>query len=182
MRHLAVALALSLALPALARDVAGVQVPDAATVGGTSLTLNGAGLRTRFFVKVYVGALYLERLSSDPAAIVAADAPWKVSLTLKRDVDQAAIMGAFKEGFEKNSRADLPALLPSLDRVGAILKDLKTGEVVAFAYVPGTGTTASAPGGATVTIEGKPFADAMLRIWLGNDPVDGDLKKAMLGK
>jgi hypothetical protein len=182
MRHLVALLALALALPASAREVAGVQVPDSVTVGGKTLALNGAGIRSKFFVKVYVGALYLEQRSSDPAAIVAADAPWKVSLTLKREADKKAILGGFKEGFEKNSSADLPKLLPALDRVDAIMKDLRPGDVVEFTYLPGAGCTVNAPGGGTVTIEGKTFADGMLRIWLGEKPADGDLKSGMLGK
>lgn len=182
MRHLVAILALSLALPALALEVAGVQIPDTATVGGKTLTLNGAGLRSKFFVKVYVGALYLEQRSADPAAIVAADAAWKVSMTFKREVEKEKILGAFKEGFENNSRADLAKVLPGLARIDAIMKDLKTGDVLEIAYLPGAGSTVTAPGGASVTIEGKVFADALLRNWLGDKPADGDLKKGMLGK
>jgi len=182
MRHLAVLLALCLSLPALAREVAGVQVPESVTAGGKPLALNGAGLRSKFFVKVYVGALYLEKRSSDPAAIVAADAAWQVVMTFKRDVDKASILGAFKDGFENNSKADAPTLIPSLARIDAVMKDLKTGDVLVIGYLPGVGSTVTAPGGGTVTIEGKPLADALLRNWLGEKPADGDLKKAMLGK
>jgi hypothetical protein len=182
MRQLIAVLALSLALPALALEVAGVQVPDTTTVGGKTLALNGAGLRSKFFVKVYVGALYLEQRSSDPAAIVAADAAWKVSMTFKRGVDKKDVLGAFKDGFENNSRADLDKVVPGLARIDAIMKDLKTGEVLEIAYLPGAGSTVTAPGGASVTIEGKTFADALLRNWLGDKPADGDLKKGMLGK
>jgi hypothetical protein len=182
MRTLAAVLALSLAIPALAREVAGVQVPDSTTVGGKTLVLNGAGLRTKVFFKVYVAALYLEQRTTDAVAIVAGDVAWKVTMTLKRDLDKESILTAFKEGFEKNSGAELPRLLPGLDRIGTILKDTKTGEVAEFAYQPGAGLTATAPGGATVTIEGKPFADAMLRIWLGEKPVQDSLKGELLGK
>jgi len=182
MRPLFAVLALSLALPALAKDVAGVAVPDSVSVGGQTLVLNGAGIRTKFFVKVYVAALYLEKRSSDPVAIVAADAPWKVSLTLKREADKKAILGGFKEGFENNSRADLPKLLADLDRVDAVMKDLKPGDVVEFTYLPGAGCTVTAAGGGTVTIEGKIFAAGMLRIWLGDEPAQGGLKSELLGK
>ncbi len=182
MRTLAAVLALSLSLPVLARDVAGVQVPDSVTVGGKALLLNGAGLRSKLFIKVYVGALYLEQRSSDPAAIVAADAAWQVAMTFKRDVDKASVLGAFKDGFENNSKADAPKLVPALARIDAVMKDLKSGDVLVIAYAPGAGSTITAPGGGTVTIEGKPFADALLRNWLGEKPADGDLKSGMLGK
>ena len=181
MRLAAAALALSLSLPALAREKDGVQVPETADLGGAALVLNGAGLRSKLFIKVYVGALYLPQKSGDAAAIVAADAPWLVNLTFKRDVDKKAILGAFKEGFEKNSAADLPKLLPALARLEAGLKDLRTGELLAFAYQPGAGTTVTAPGVAPVVLEGQATAAALLRNWIGEHPADGDLKKGMLG-
>ncbi len=182
MRTLAALLALTLCLPALAKEVAGVQVADSVTAGGKTLALNGAGLRSKLFIKVYVGALYLEQRSSDPAAIVAADQAWQVVMTFKRDVDKASILGAFKDGFENNSKADAPQLIPALARIDAVMKDLKSGDVLVIAYAPGTGSTVTAPGGGTVTIEGKPLADALLRNWLGDKPADGGLKSGMLGK
>jgi hypothetical protein len=183
MRRLAAAaLALLLAAPALAMEVAGVAVPETTTLAGKSLVLNGAGLRSKMFIKVYVGALYLEQKSGDASAILAADAPWKVSMTFKREVDKKKILETFREGFENNSSAQLPQILPGLAKFDAALADLKSGHELVIAYVPGTGATLTAPGGATATVEGKPFADALLRNWLGEKPADGDLKKAMLGK
>ena len=32
------------------------------------------------------------------------------------------------------------------------------------------------------TIEGRDFGDAMLKVWMGPDPVSDDLKAQMLGK
>ena len=176
------AAALALSLPAQAREQDGVQVPETADLSGTALVLNGAGLRSKLFIKVYVGALYLPQKAGDAAAIVAADAPWLVQLTFKRDVDKKSILGAFKEGFEKNSAADLATLQPALARLEAGLKDLKTGDLLAFAYQPGTGTTVTAPGVAPVVLEGPVTARALLRNWIGDHPADGDLKKGMLGQ
>jgi len=182
MRLAALALALCLAAPTLAKEVAGVAVPDTASLGGKVLALNGAGLRSKLFIKVYVGALYLEQKAGDVGAIVAADAPWLVTMTFKRGVEKEKIVGAFKEGFENNSRADLAAILPGLAKVEAGLKDFKEGEVFTISYLPGTGSTLTPPGGAPVVVEGKKFGDALLRNWLGDKPADGDLKAGMLGK
>jgi len=179
---LAAALATSIATTALAKEIAGVKVADTTTLAGKTLPLNGAGLRSKLFIKVYVGALYLEQRSSDPAAILAADQAWLVSMTFKRNVEKEKIIGAFKEGFENNSRAGLASLLPGLATFEAALKDLKEGDVMVITYVPGAGATLVAPGGAAVTVEGKPFADALLRNWIGEKPADGDLKKGMLGR
>jgi Chalcone isomerase-like len=184
MKRLAICAALLVAGPALAREVSGVNVPDAVSVGGAELKLNGVGLRraTIFNVKVYVGALYLAAASHDPDAIVRADEPKSVRMHFLRKVGKDKIMEAFREGFEKNSGAEAKALNPGLDRVAAVLPgELIEGADMTVTYVPGKGTTVSCASG-EATVEGKPFADAMFRNWLGPNPADGDLKKAMLGK
>ncbi len=49
-------------------------VADKTSVDGTDLVLNGMGLRTKAFAKVYVTGLYAEAKSTDAAKIVATDA------------------------------------------------------------------------------------------------------------
>ena len=176
---IAAAAVLALAGPALARQVAGVEFPETLDVGGQQLKLNGAGVRTKFVVKVYAGGLYLAEASHDADAIVTADAPKRVRMVFLRDVDKKKILETYREGFEKNGAA--PATLAKLDRLAPALVDMRKGAEMFVTYVPGQGTTVAAAGGQPVTIEGKDFADAMFRNWLGPKPADGDLKKALLG-
>ena len=181
MRIAIAALVAALALPTLARDVSGVQFPDTVAVGGQDLTLNGAGLRKRFVVKVYAGALYLPSPSKDAEAIVSADGPKRVRMVFLRDVDRKAILGAFREGFEKNSASEAAALVPKLDLIAPAIGDVKSGGEITVTYLPGEGTTVVGPAG-MAKVEGKAFADALFRNWLGPKPADDDLKKAMLGR
>jgi hypothetical protein len=185
-RSAAVALALLLAAPAPARaaKVAGVDFPDRVDVGGQALQLNGVGLRKKFIVKVYAGGLYLKEPSQDAAAVVAVDAPKRVRMVFLRTVTRAQVMDAYREGFEKNSGgAGLADLLAKLDRIGPAIPDrLNEGTEMLVTYVPGEGTTVVAAGGGSVTVEGKPFADALFKNWLGARPADDDLKKGMLGR
>ncbi|HUL60403.1 MAG TPA: chalcone isomerase family protein [Anaeromyxobacteraceae bacterium] len=180
MRILAAALAGAVALPALARDVAGVEFAETAAVAGQELKLNGAGVRKKLFIKVYAGGLYLAAPSSDADAIVAADAPRRVRMVFLRDVDRKSILGAFREGFENNSAAQAAALVPKLEGIGPAIGDVKSRGEIVVTYLPGQGTTVTGPGG-TATVEGKDFADALFRNWLGPKPADDDLKKKMLG-
>jgi hypothetical protein len=53
------------ALPASAREVGGVSIPDTSMLGGKTLRLNGAGVRSKFFISIYVGALYLEAFEAN---------------------------------------------------------------------------------------------------------------------
>jgi hypothetical protein len=171
-----------LSTSALALQISGVQVPDTVAVEGKTLKLNGAGIRKVYFIKakVYVGALYLETASTDPAAIVSSDQTKAVHMYFLRDVGKEKIMNAFKEGFEKNSPDQAAALTPKLAAIGQAIADLKEGADLVVTYVPGKGTTVSLTGGGSATVTGKDFADAIFRNWLGSVPADEDLKAKML--
>ncbi|MBV8201615.1 MAG: chalcone isomerase family protein, partial [Acidobacteria bacterium] len=53
--------------PAAAATLADVTLPDKVDAGGQPLVLDGLGLRKKFFIKVYVGGLYLPARESSPA-------------------------------------------------------------------------------------------------------------------
>ncbi len=178
--HVTLAALLLTATPALARPVAGVEVSETLSTEGKSLKLNGAGIRKKFVVKVYVGALYLEEPATDAAAIVKADSVKVMKLSFLREVDKGKLMGAFKEGFEKNSAGKAASLQPHLDKVAAAIGDAKAGTVMTVTYVPGKGTTIAMQGSGSATIEGKDFADAIFLSWLGPKPADDGLKTELL--
>src|SRR5688572_2631774 len=76
MRKFILAAALTVvSVTASAATVAGVNIADTAQIGDKKVVLNGAALRKKFVVKVYVGALYLPSKQNNAAAILAADAP-----------------------------------------------------------------------------------------------------------
>jgi hypothetical protein len=186
MRTLVAAAALLTAVPGLAREVGGLEVPEATACAGRTLRLNGAGVRRKVFIGVYVGALYLESSASDPAAILAADAPWKMTLSFLRDVGHERILAAFVDAFDHNSRAEeLAELHAGLARFHAEVMStltVRAGQQLVLDYRPGLGSTLTVPSGATSRVEGKRFADALLRTWIGEHPTDGALKDALLGR
>ena len=92
------------------RECKGVSFPDKVEVDGSTLLLNGLGLRqaTAFKVNVYVGALYLVKTSSDATAILGANAPKEVVLQFLRNVGADDLRKGWSEGFEKNARINCP--------------------------------------------------------------------------
>jgi len=158
--------------------------PETLQAGGKNLVLNGAGeCKDSRNGKVYVGALYLLSPSKDATAIVAADEAKAVRMTFLRTVDRERVLGAFRQGFEKNSSAWLAELTPKLEMMKSIIpSEMKEGQVLSIVYMPGKGTSVGAEIGRSVTIEGKGFAEAMFRCWLGEHPDDPDLKDGMLGR
>ncbi len=181
MRALALAATLLLSLTASAKDLAGVSMPDTTTVEGTVLKLNGMGLRKKFIIKVYVGGLYLPAPSKDGKAIIAADAPRQFVQVFLRDVDKGKIDETWKEGFEKRGALKNPALKERLDKLLAVTVDAKSQQKWVFTYLPGKGLTVSIDGADKVTLDGKEFADAVFEGWVGDKPVDGDLREGVLG-
>ena len=166
---------------AAAAEVAGVKLPDTVTVEGKTVTLNGAGLRKKMVFKVYVAGLYLETPSKDAAAIVSADQIKIMRLSILRSLDAKKITEAIEEGFEKNSKSQMAALKPRLDRFNAMFPNVQEGDEIVMTYVPGKGTAVSAKGADKGTIEGKDFADALFSVWLGPNPVQEDLRAKLLG-
>ena len=172
-----------------AAEVAGVKLDDKVRIAPNApeLALNGAGVRTRFFVKVYVGALYLTEKKTAAADVLALGGPKRVHLAMLREVTGPQMSDAITEGFQANNspadqgryKAQIAELAGTMNALGAV----KNGDTLAFEYLPDTGTRLLLNGEA----KGKAIADegfyrALLRVWLGDKPVDADLKKGLLGQ
>jgi hypothetical protein len=184
-RGLCAALVL-LPLLALGAEVAGVKVPDTATVAGQELRLNGAGLRQRAFFKIYVAGLYLTSRQSAPAQALASPGPKRISMILMRDITAEQLIEALHNGVRHNhTAAELEKLRPgieSLDRVMNEIGSAKNGSVITMDFVPATGTQVALNGTTRgAPIPGEDFYRALMKIWLGDDPADEGLKKALLG-
>ena len=165
-----------------AASLAGVTLPDTEQVGSTKLVLNGLGLRTEFMVKVYVAGLYLEQKSSDPSAILKADAPNRIVMQFLHGASKNQMANAFKESFSDNTPDAMTTMKPDIDRLLGALEPVKVGDQMVFTYVPGTGTTFAINGQDKVTIAGSAFRPVLLSVWLGPKPPTANVKKGMLGK
>ena len=164
-----------------ARELAGVDVPDTVSEAGTTLRLNGAGIRTKFFFKVYVAALYLAQKQTDPAAVVRANEVKRIDLHMLRALDAHTIADSIAEGFARNSGTGQAALQDRLERLKRMFPSVQPGDVVTLAFVPERGTVVRAQDAERGVIEGKDFADALFAVWLGARPVSEDLERALLG-
>ena len=176
-------LLLGLALPAQAAEVAGVKIDDSARVAEAPLALRGAGLRKRFFLDVYAIGLYVAERNVDPIAQGGAK---RVAIHMLRDVDADTFAQALVDGMRPNHDAaamqGLDARIGRLNAIMAGMKEARKGMVILLDWLPGAGTQVTIDGKAAgKPIEGEDFYSALLRIWLGDKPVQADLKKALLG-
>jgi hypothetical protein len=167
---------------AAAKECLGVNFPEQTQADGSTLTLNGLGVRkaTLLKINVYVAALYVATPSSDPNAILASKTPIKLILHFVRDVDAADISNGFDEGFAKSAKGQLPALQQRIATLEGWMPDLRTGQQMTFTSRPGVGVQVNVSGTEKGTVSGDDFAKAFLSIWLGNPP-NPEIKAGLLG-
>ncbi|HET9339893.1 MAG TPA: chalcone isomerase family protein [Casimicrobiaceae bacterium] len=174
---------LACASAAQAVEVGGVNVDEKASVGGQELVLNGAGVRTRAIFKVYVASLYVPAKATTPAAVLA-KGPRRIQMQLLRNLSADQLVDALVDGLkDNNSEAELAAVKAQQDQMVAAMKafnDVKEKDVVALDYANGS-TTILLNGASKATIPGDAFNVALTKVWLGDRPVQADLKKALLG-
>lgn len=170
---------------AAVRDIAGVRVEDSATVGGTKLQLNGAGIRYKGPFKVYVGDLYTSTKVSSLDELAAAPGPKRLTMTFLRDIEAGPFGKLLTRGVEDNvPKGEMSKLVPGLMRMSEIFtinKNLMPGDVITLDWIPGTGLVITAKG----KVQGEPFKEpeffkAIMSIWLGPVPADYKLKDALL--
>jgi hypothetical protein len=165
------------------KECLGVSFPDRMRVDSRELTLNGLGVRKATFlkVKVYVAALYSQQTSRDAKALLAASGPDELILQFVRDVGVDDLTKAWNEGFERNSKQQLPAFKDRIAKLNSWMSDMKTGQRLTFIRRPGAGIEVGVNGTVKGTIEGDDFARALLSIWLGETPPNPELKQGLLG-
>jgi hypothetical protein len=168
---------------AVAMEIGGVVLPDTLVAGSQDLVLNGGGLRTKFFVKVYAGGLYLKKKSADAAAIVAADEPMAIRMHFIHDgVSSQKLIEAWNEGFANATGGATTPLQAEIDQFNSYFgQEAKAGDVYDIIYTPEQGVRVYAKGQLQGLIQGLPFKQAVFAIWLGEKPGDKSLKAGMLG-
>ena len=181
------ALAFAIALPASAAvDVSGYKFEDTTKVAGKELILNGAGMRTKFVVKVYAAGLYVPEKKKTTADILKQDGPRRITLQMARDVSSEDFGKAFMEGLNDNvDRTEKQKIVAQIGKFGEMfagVNGLKKGDVLHIDWIPGSGTVCELNGKKLVeNVPDIAFYNALLRIWLGDKPVDRSLKPALLG-
>jgi len=175
-----------LAEEARAVEVAGVSLSDTVSVGeqNQELLLNGAGVRKKVFVKVYVGALYLQEKRSDPRQILDDAGPKRMVMHfLYKEVGAGKLTSAWTDGFNANQgTAEMQKLKERLEQFNALFPTVHRGDRIEIDLLPGRGTVVRFNDKELGSVAGADFAQALLEVWLGAKPADKGLKKALLGK
>ena len=178
----ALLLGLLLSMPTQAATLSSVTAPDTATVGGQALVLNGLGLREKFWIDIYVGALYLPSKTTDAKKAINDDVAKRITMDfIYSEVTKEQLIETFEEGLAKqpNASANVKSGMATLN---GWMQNVHAGDQIVIDYVPGTGTTISMKGEVKGTVEGVDFMQSLLTIFIGDDPPTANFKAGMLGK
>jgi hypothetical protein len=149
--------------------------------------LNGAGVRRKLLMaKVYVVALYLTQKKTASDAVLSDPGPKRIAMhVMQEEIKAEDLVASLHDGLAANNAP--PELAPLEKRIrdlAAMMRELgriNQGGVILLDYLPGIGTRVTINGVTRMTIPGEDFNRALLRIWLGDRPVDGRLKRVLLG-
>lgn len=188
-KFLALLVLLAVAFKADSRELAGVKLDEVVTlsIGGTQLKLKGSAVRMRAQHAIYVGGLYVDDnqldVSSSDALFDGEGAKRFVINCRTKHISAEKMVEAIEQGVAINhSQQDMQLLKPELEKFKRIWRiGIKEGDEVWFDYVPNRGTIISINGEQQAEIAGEQFYAALLKIWLGDHPVNSRMKQALLG-
>ena len=168
-----------------ARQLEDVVFEEQIKISGVNseLKLNGLGIRYKFFFKVYIAALYVEKNSHKADVIINDSGAKRIRMHFLYDeVTKEKLVNGWLEGFENNlTKQDYQRLKPKIDLFNNLFETVNKGDQILLDYLPGKGTRVTIKGKPRAVIDGTDFYAAIMKIWLGDSPVKEDLKNALLG-
>lgn len=180
-------LLLMLPLSSSALTIDGYEIPQIipATSDHAELKLNGAAMRILYgVVDTYIGKLYVENPTTDADALIASEEYKRMvyKIVLKR-VSGRRIAKAMYDALQLNVSQEEAIRLEKRLQLLVTMFDssLKKGEESYLEWVPSQGSRIVLNGVVKGIIPGKDFYDAILRIWIGDNPVGSTFKRQVLG-
>jgi len=164
--------------------VAGVSVPNTVNFDGVNLTLNGAGVREKYWMDMYAGALYLDKKNADANGIVNGNQPMAIKLHIvSKLISSDKMIDAVTEGFENSTNGKTSKISSEIAQfIGYFSEEIKQNDIFDMVYLPKDGVKVYKNNKLLGTIKGADFKRALFGIWLSNNPADKNLKQSMLGK
>ncbi len=173
--------------PTQAHTVAGVEMREvvSATSERPELHLNGAALRELYLlIKSYVGALYVEQPGSDAHTLLESESHKRMVFhVMMKKVSARRIGNALQEAMVLNlNEVQHKDLSQDLDKMVTLFEGkMLRGQEAIFDYLPNKGTRITINGEVKGFIPGKDYFNAMLSMWVGENPVGRTFKEEILG-
>lgn len=165
-----------------ALHVYGVQVDGSTIIDGQTLHLNGFGLRTKMFGKVYIGSLYLTRQTAKAMEVINAPGVKLIRINfLHNRIQKDKFIEALNEAFVKNASGF--ASSADAQRFYALFaKDFVKGDVLDMSFAADGNLSVSRNNQIVGSVASKSLQNAVLKSFVGLHPIDESVKTGMLGR
>jgi hypothetical protein len=184
---LLIVLSFNLSMSGHAAALEGLQFADQIKLGNRDLQLNGLGIRKVLWFKGYVAGLYLTDKVSTGEAVLDQVGPKRIQMRMLMEIGSNDVKKALIDGMRKNvtdsqwtaMQERVTVFSATIDSIGST----RPGDTINLDFVPNQGLLLSvndAPKGGAIA--GLDFYTALLKIYVGDDPVDSRLKQGMLGR
>jgi Chalcone isomerase-like len=178
---------MALFTPVVVRAEASSRLAPTATVGTEQLRLIGSGVRTRLLISIYEAGIYATAPVHTAEALFALPGAKRLQAVALREIDAEGLGRLMMRGIaDNNSREDAARQLHSIAQITSLFsyrRTLKRGDLFGFDFVPGQGTSLHINGVQQGELVRDPaFFPLVMRLWLGPQPADADLKAALLGQ
>lgn len=179
--------AVGLLLPrvASAQDMPRTNLPERIVVDRTPMMLNGDGIHAVASLGRYVVGLYVTQHQTRLDALLADRGRKRLVLVMLRATAASSLGETIVEAIGANhTESELESIKVPLDELQLLMNGiglLRAGTAIAFDYVPGAGlqlVLQGSPRGSV--IRGTDLYRALLRAWLGDEPIDRGLRRALV--
>ncbi|MFK8138701.1 MAG: chalcone isomerase family protein [Bdellovibrionales bacterium] len=167
----------------LAGKLRGVELPDTIELDGKKLLLNGMGIRkaTILRIKAYVAGLYIEKKSSDRAAISAMKGPKRIELTMLMTLEKDQLTKAWNDSVLKHCPSDCSSLQKALGTLNSYMRAVKRKQKLIIDVIDNK-TIVTIRGTQKNPIESADLTAAILKVFIGPKEVDEGMAEGLLGK
>jgi hypothetical protein len=158
-------------------------IPKTTSCAKQDLQLNGFGTRKKLFIKLYVSSLYVQEKTSEAKKLLDMGQAMCMRLHITSSkITSEKMVNATREGFDQSTNGNTDPIKNEIEKFLAWLKQpIKKGDVFEFTFIPHNQTHVSKNDKTLGMIENKEFSAALFGIWLGDKPVQQDLKDKLLG-
>ncbi|SDG54458.1 chalcone isomerase family protein [Psychroflexus sediminis] len=165
-------------------EIAGIVLPNTFEIGETQLSLNGAGVREKYWMDMYAGGLYTAEKMNVAQNVRNADVPMLIKLHIVSGlISSDKMSSSVEDGFENSTGGNTEPFRAKIDKFKSFFsEEITKNDVFDITYTPATGVVVFKNYKELGTIEGLDFKKVLFGIWFGEKPADKDLMKGMLNQ
>lgn len=183
MKYICTLIFLLTSISSFTLEIKGINIPETLSSQGKSLILNGAGLRQKSIINLYVASLYTTSKISNAVNLIND----RKEIVLRLDILSSFVGAkqlnqAILDGFKANhSSEELLSINDDIEKLQHIFskQKIKSGTQIEFIFL-NSKIVIKKDNIEIITFNNEKFKKGLLSIWLGKNPVDANLKNSLL--